>query len=48
MSGEELFELMMKRAGLQTGRTQLKQPAMDKPTPKLGEPINTECPLKPE
>ena len=47
MSGEELFELMMKRAGLQTGRTQLKQPAMDKPTPKLGEPINTECPLKP-
>ncbi|MDG1138020.1 MAG: DUF1549 domain-containing protein [Opitutales bacterium] len=46
MTGEELFALMMKRAGLQAGATAAPKKEMEMAS-KLGEPINAECPLKP-
>lgn len=46
MSGEELFAIAMQRAGLQAGADP-KPPAKKDMSAKLGEPINSECPLKP-
>ena len=47
MSGEELFAIAMKRAGLQMGAEVKPPEAKENMTAKLGEPINAECPLKP-
>jgi len=47
MSGEELFALMMKRAGLQPGAVAAPKKEMKEMAAKLGDPINAECPLKP-
>lgn len=47
MSGEELFALTMKRAGLQPGASMKKPDENKEMAQKLGDPINTECPLKP-
>ena len=47
LSGEELFAIAMKRAGLQIG-AEVKMPEKNEGmAAKLGEPINTNCPLKP-
>ena len=47
MSGEELFAIAMKRAGLQIGAEVKAPPKNNEMAAKLGDPINTECPLKP-
>lgn len=50
MTGEELFDLVMERTGLRSEPGAATPTPANNPaemSPKLGEPINTECPLKP-